>query len=258
MSAAGGESAWPSLGIVVPVYNEAATIERVVQAIGGAAKSYPGRAVLIAVDDGSDDGSGAKLAELAREVGSLELAGHDENAGYGEAQRTGAACAHRLGLDYVAFMDSDLTNPPADLLKIGRLARDGHPYIKGSRLIPGGGMAAVPPLRRLLTRVANFVARHLFGTRIRDVTNGFRAARTDLFLSWNLHERGFAVIVEEFDAALRSGIVPMEFATVLGSRSGEQRASAFAACSPRLLASYLRYPLRARWRRLTGHKASPA
>jgi hypothetical protein len=73
--------------------------------------------------------------------------------------------------------------------------------------------------------------------------------RTDQFLSWPLRERGFPVIVEEFDWALRSGLEPAEFPTVLTARICEQRATAFSY-SPRLVLSYLRYPARALARRL--------
>ena len=81
------------------------------------------------------------------------------------------------------------------------------------------------------------------------MTNGFRAVRTDLFRSWPLHERDFAVIVEEFDRALAAGVAPVEFPSVLTARSREQRATAFSY-SPRLVLRYLRYPLRAARRRL--------
>jgi dolichol-phosphate mannosyltransferase len=241
---------WPSLGVVVPVYNEATTINSAIREIAAVAEEYPGRAVVIAVDDGSEDHSVALLSKVASEIELFDLQRHQANGGYGEALRTGAIRARNLGLEYVAFIDSDLTNPPADLLKIGALANQGHAYIKASRFVQGGSIAKVGLFRRLLSRLANFVARLLFRTGVRDVTNGFRAMRTDLFCSWPLNERGFAVIVEEFDCALRSGVQPIEFPTVLGKRTGEQRATAFAAYSPRLILSYLRYPIRAFGRRL--------
>ena len=245
----GSDSGWPSLGIVVPVYNEAATIERACVEIAGAAEHYPGRASVIAVDDGSSDASGSIMRGLSEGIANLDVERHAANSGYGAALRTGARRAKDLRLEYVAFMDSDLTNPPSDLLKIGELLRSGNDYVKGSRFIEGGSMSAVPGSRRAVSRLGNVVARALFGTRVRDVTNGFRAVRTDLFLSWPLRERGFPVIVEEFDWALRSGLEPAEFPTVLTPRICEQRATAFSY-SPRLVLSYLRYPARALARRL--------
>jgi glycosyltransferase involved in cell wall biosynthesis len=204
---------------------------------------------VIAVDDGSADDSAAIVARLAEELPELRLVRHAANAGYGQALRTGALTAQADGLQYVAFIDSDLTNPPADLLKIGRLASQGHLYIKASRFTAGGTMAAVPLRRRWVSRTGNLVAGVLFGTRVRDVTNGFRAARTDVFCSWATTERTFAVIVEEFAMAMRDGIEPVEFPTSLTARTADQRRTAFSY-SPSLIWSYLRYPLRERARRL--------
>ncbi len=246
------DASWPSLATVVPVYNEERGIERSCRAIVAVAGRYPGRAVVIAVDDGSNDSSVDILAELDSQLELLLICTHETNAGYGAALRTGAQRAATMGFEYVAFIDSDLTNPPEDLMKIGELASHGHSYIKGSRFIAGGGMASVPLRRRAFSEVGNAIGRYLFGTRVRDVTNGFRAVRTDLYLSWPLHERGFPVIVEELDSALQAQVEPVEFPTVLTARDGGQRASAFPY-SPRHILSYLRYPARARLRRL--HRA---
>ena len=250
---------WPSLGVVVPVYNEEAGLHEGIAAIGGAASRYRGRCLVIAVDDGSADRS----AEILDGLSGIEVVHHPANAGYGAALRTGADRAASRGLEYVAFIDTGLTNPPEDLLKIGEadarqevqgLAAEGHPYIKASRFVPGGSMADVPTSRRWVSRAGNVVGQALFGTHVRDVTNGFRAVRTDLFRSWPLHERDFAVIVEELDCALRAGVVPAEFPSVLTARSGGQRPTAFSY-SPRLVLRYLRYPLRAARRRLDPRRA---
>jgi dolichol-phosphate mannosyltransferase len=251
VSGADEERGWPSLGVVVPVYNEGEGIEHACREIDAALRGYHGRSRVIAVDDGSADDSGERIDRLAAQIEGLEALHHDRNKGYGAALRTGAERAAELGLDYVAFIDSDLTNPPADLLKIGELAAAGHPYIKASRFIAGGGMAEVPPLRRLMSRGANLTAKTLFGTPVHDVTNGFRAVRTDLFLSLSLQERGFAVIVEEFDQLQRRGIVAVEFPTNLGSRGAGQRPTTFLAYSPALVRSYLRYPAGALKRRVS-------
>jgi glycosyltransferase involved in cell wall biosynthesis len=234
---------WPSLAVVVPVYNEAPSIERGCRTILEVVRRYPSRAMLIAVDDGSRDDSAAILARLGDEHEELDVVRHEANAGYGQALRTGARHADSLGFEYVAFIDSDLTNPPSDLFKIGELTCRGHPYIKASRFAPGGSMSGVPFIRRILSRSANLVASALFGTPVRDVTNGFRAGRTDLICSWPTRERTFAVIVEEFAMAVCAGVEPVEFPTSLTARSTVQRRSAFSY-SPTVIWSYLRYPLR--------------
>lgn len=245
---------WPSLGVVVPVYNEEASIERGLRAITEAARRYEGTVRVIAVDDGSEDGSAAILERLADELDPLQVARHETNRGYGAAARTGAAEAREAGLEYAAFIDSDLTNPPEDLIKIGRLAAEGHRYIKASRFVPGGRMDGVPLARRSVSRAGNVVAATLFGAGIRDVTNGFRAVRLADHARWPLAEAGFASIVEELDWAQRDGLDVVEFPSVLTARSQEQRTSAFPY-SAALVRSYLRYPLRAFSRRVTARRS---
>jgi glycosyltransferase involved in cell wall biosynthesis len=243
------DGSWPSLATVVPVYNEESGIERSSYAIVSVAERYLGRSIVIVVDDGSSDASATILSGLERELDLLLLCRHELNAGYGAALRTGARRAADLGFEYVAFIDSDLTNPPDDLLKIGELARQGHTYIKGSRFIFGGGMVSVPFWRQAVSRAGNTVGRRLFQTQVRDITNGFRAVRTDVFLSWPLHERGFSIIVEELDWALRTDVEPVEFPTILMARQADQRGSTFTY-DPKAIYSYLRYPMRAQMRRL--------
>jgi dolichol-phosphate mannosyltransferase len=243
VSAAAGE--WPSLGVVVPVYNEAATIEDGLRAIVDVARRYRGEALVIAIDDGSSDGSLAIVERLAGELDLLGVVRHEANRGYGAALRTGAARARELELEYVAFIDSDLTNPPEDLLTIGRLAAEGHAYIKASRFVPGGSMAAVPLRRRAVSRAGNLVGAALFGAGIRDVTNGFRAVRLADYARWPLEETGFAAIVEELYWAKHHGVEVVEFPSVLTARGEQQRGSAFPY-SAAVVRSYLRYPLRAR------------
>ncbi len=128
----------------------------------------------------------------------------------------GARRARDLDLDYVAFIDSDLTNTPTDLLKIGELMRSGRDYVKGSRFVEGGDMSAVPASRRVISTLGNAVARALFRTRVRDVTK-MASGPCGLTCSspWPLREAGFAVIVEAFHWALRSGLEPAEFPTTL-------------------------------------------
>ncbi len=251
--AAQAPSQYPSLGIVVPVYNEAATIEEATREIAAVADRYAGRAVVIAVDDGSADASRSILTRLSGQIDQLDVQLRPQNGGYGAALRTGAERAAELGLAFVVFIDSDLTNPPEDILRMGEIAAKGHNYIKASRLIAGGSMSEVPASRTVITKTGNLVARTLFGTDVRDVTNGFRAIRTSLFLSLPLQERGFAAIVEEFALLTRQGIDPVELPTKLGTRSEEQRRSAFSY-SPRTIASYLKYPAGAFIRRIRQHK----
>jgi dolichol-phosphate mannosyltransferase len=232
-----------SLGVVVPMFNEEAGTRRCVEALLPVLERLGREACMIAVDDGSSDGTRAFLDELVGKHERLVVEAHDKNRGYGAALRTGADAAQRRGLEWVLFMDSDLTNPPSDVPRFAKLIDGLVDYIKASRFEPGGSMREVPLRRRMLSVTANRVSRIAAGPGISDPTNGFRAIRTEAFLRMPLTERGFAVIMEELVWARRFGLRCTSVPTVLTSREEGLRPTSFGY-GPSLLWRYARYTLR--------------
>jgi glycosyltransferase involved in cell wall biosynthesis len=103
--AAGDE--WQGLvSVIVPVYNEAAHIDELLQAI----HASPVKKEIVIVDDGSTDGTREKLQALPR-TGDVTVIFHEKNCGKGAAIRTGLAYAHG---EYVLIQDSDLEYDPQD------------------------------------------------------------------------------------------------------------------------------------------------
>src|ERR1043166_1404136 len=231
------------LAVVVPMYNELAGAESCVRQILDILPTLGMPAALIAVDDGSDDGTGELLDQLQRAQLDFVVA-HKPNGGYGRAISFGAKVAKERGFDYVLFMDSDLTNPPEHIARFVRPVLQGIDLVKGSRFSDGGDMDAVPWNRRAFSLAGNLVGRALFRMGLADCTNGFRAIRTALFVAMPLRERGFAVILEELYWAKRFGATVTQVPTSLTARTEDQRPTLFVY-RPKDIWSYLKYALRA-------------
>jgi glycosyltransferase involved in cell wall biosynthesis len=204
------------------------------------AEQQPASSHLVVVDDGSSDDTAGILDRFGAEVEGIHVVHHRGNQGYGAALHTGASKARDLGSEWVLFMDSDLTNPPGDIVRFKALLDGPVDYVKASRYVPTGGAVGVPWRRRAVSIVGNRVASVLSGVPVRDLTNGFRAIRTSAFLDMPLQERGFPIIMEELYWATRMGLRFAEVPTVLTNRAGDQRASSFGY-RPAVLAAYMRY-----------------
>jgi dolichol-phosphate mannosyltransferase len=154
--------------VVIPTYNEAESIEELLDALR---RTAPDVDVLV-VDDGSPDGT----ADIVRRHGTAHLLSRDRKSGLGDAYRAGFAWALRRGYRIVAQMDADLSHPPE---RLGALitALTNADVAVGSRYVRGGGIDAWTWLRRLISAWGNLFARVVLGLRVHDATAGYKAFR---------------------------------------------------------------------------------
>ena len=99
------------LTIVVPVYNEVDNVSRLVQSLGDYLKIADRPAKVLFVDDGSTDGSGAKLREVCAASPDFELLAFVENAGLSAAIKAGF---DHVDTPLVGYIDADLQTHPED------------------------------------------------------------------------------------------------------------------------------------------------
>ena len=151
---------------VVPAYNEARTVGRVVSAI----KEHVPQFDVVVVDDGSTDGTG----ELAEDAGARVLR-HPFNLGIGGAVQSGFVYALDNGYDYVVQVDADGQHLPEEIPKLLE-AMEKDPTLDmvcGSRFLFDNGYPA-PISRRTGIHVFAFLLSRIMRRRVSDPTSGFR------------------------------------------------------------------------------------
>lgn len=202
----------PRTCVVLPTYNEAATIGEVLDGVLGVGEGVEA----LVVDDGSPDGTAAVVRDRMGK-GRVALLERDRKSGLASAYLTGFARALEAGYDLVVEMDSDLSHRPEDLRALLAGARSNHLTI-GSRYVPGGSIPDWSLPRRLLSRGGNVYARLLLGLPVRDATSGFRVYRADALgelVARPPASEGYAFQVELAYRAWRGGMtvgeVPITF-----------------------------------------------
>jgi apolipoprotein N-acyltransferase len=164
----------PRALVILPTYNERATIERVLDGVG----SVDADLHVLVVDDGSPDGTGALVRGRTETDPRIALIERPRKSGLASAYAVGFAKAIAEGYDLAVEMDSDLSHRPEELPRLLEAAREHHMVI-GSRYVPGGSVTNWSRARLALSKAGNLYARLWLGFGVHDATSGFRVYRTD-------------------------------------------------------------------------------
>ncbi len=206
---------------VVPTYNEAQNVEKLIDAVLAQGPSYE---VLI-VDDASPDGTGGLVRARAEREPQVHLLSRGGKLGLGTAYVDGFREAVRLGAELVIQMDCDLSHDPAALPLLVEAAEEADVVI-GSRYVAGGRTTGCPWYRRLLSEGTSLACRALLGVPVHDVAGGFKCWRRQVLETLPLEEvrcRGFAFQIEMNYLCWRQGYsiaeVPVNFVNRQHGRS---------------------------------------
>jgi dolichol-phosphate mannosyltransferase len=210
----------PSAWLVLPTYNEAENLERIVRAaLPELAKATPDHHILI-VDDGSPDGTGEIADRLAAELEPVEVLHRTAKEGLGRAYLAGFERALASGADLVLEMDADFSHDPKDLPRLIAASSEAD-LVLGSRYVPGGGVTDWGLFRRMLSRGGSWYARIVLGVPVRDLTGGFKCfhRRTLEGIDYrNTHADGYGFQIEITYRAIKAGFRVKEVPIVFRDR----------------------------------------
>lgn len=221
------------LSILMPAYNEEATIEQAIERVLDSALPVPFE--LIVVENGSTDRTREILT--GRDwPGQVRVVMVDANRGKGHGVRR--ALEHAAGR-YSAVLDADLEYNPAELGDLLAPFDDGHVgAVIGTRIFQSH--SAYGFWYVLGNRAINLSANVLYNAWISDILNCFKVMPTDLFRSLDLREDGFGIDAEIPARLLRRGVVIYEVPVTYRARKREEGKKLSARDGVRVLRTLFR------------------
>ena len=204
----------PRLVTVSPAYNEAENVAAVIKAMPQMVEGY--HVVPVVVSDGSED----RTAQVAREAGAF-VAELPIRRGGGLALRVGYEVALKMNADIVVTLDADGQHLPEELaVMIAPIVAGEADYVNGSRLL--GYFEKESTIRHLGVHFFSWLVTILTGTRVTDISSGYRAARADLLRPLVLEQDQFwtsEILIEALRHHARIVEVPITILARAGGKS---------------------------------------
>ena len=211
--------------VIVPTYNERQNIEKLVETV----LAQDRRLEIVVVDDGSPDGTGQLVDEIAARNPRVHAIHRPRKMGLGTAYIAGFRWALERKYDLVFEMDADFSHDPNHLPQFLEAARDAD-LVLGSRYRHGKVTVVNWPIARLiLSYSANIYARAVTGMPLYDATGGFKCFRREVLEAIDLNDvrsNGYAFQIEMSFRAWRRGYRIVEIPIVFVDRTeGESKMS---------------------------------
>lgn len=214
----------PKALVVIPTYNEAENIPRLIPTVLSQAANLE----VLVVDDGSPDGTAGLVRDMMSVDSRIHLLERPGKMGLGTAYVAGFKFAIEHKYDFVFEMDADFSHSPKELPNFLRKMED-YDLVIGSRYINGVRVLNWPMQRLLLSYFANIYTRIITGLPVHDATGGFKCYRRTVLESIDLDtikSNGYAFQIEISYKVWKRGFRIVEIPIIfLDRRSGTSKMS---------------------------------
>lgn len=205
--------------VIVPTYNEAHNIRRLVQTVMSLDKTFH----LLIVDDGSPDGTAQIVKDMQEDYDDrLHIIERSGKQGLGTAYVRGFKYALNHDYTYICEMDADFSHDPKDLPRLVRKVASGEADMAiGSRYADGISIINWPLSRLILSYSANLYARFITGLPVFDTTAGFKCIHRRVLEKIsvdNIRSNGYAFQIELHFRAWKAGFNLDEVAIIFRER----------------------------------------
>ena len=176
--------------VIIPTYNEIENIESIISAVLGQNQQIN----MLIVDDGSPDGTGARVKELQAQHGArLHIIERSGKQGLGTAYIRGFKYALEQGYDLIMEMDADFSHDPNDVPRLIEACQQSPDtgMVVGSRYVKGGGFKNWSKYRLMLSFGASLYTRMITGMPVKDPTAGFVIYKNEVLTKMDLDKIEF-------------------------------------------------------------------
>lgn len=170
--------------IVMPVANEEATMQAVVEGILNL--PYDNLYLYPVIDSYSKDNTEKIIRDFEEKTDRVKCIYYTESTGIISCYLEGFRQALASGAELIIEMDGGGSHQPSELPQFIEKLNEGYDCVWGSRFVEGGGIAEQPIYRRILSKGGTLMSNFVLGTKYKDMTSGFEGFQKDVLQNMNM------------------------------------------------------------------------